>query len=69
MRGGNFEVERITKEGVYIYLRRKGDSVIRVIINRTKEPYIEKLENVILSKEYDNGVLDPYGFAILGGLG
>ncbi len=69
LRGGNFEVERITKEGVYIYLRRKGDSVIRVIINRTKEPYIEKLENVILSKEYDNGVLDPYGFAILGGLG
>ncbi|MGN1189284.1 MAG: glycoside hydrolase family 13 protein, partial [Candidatus Ornithospirochaeta sp.] len=67
LREGSFEVEKITENGVYIYSRRVDESVIRVIINRTTDTYYESQENVISQRGYDNGRLEPYGYAILRG--
>ena len=64
MRKGSFVVEGITEKGVYIYSRKTEDVSIRVTINRTKDFYFGKMENIIAERGYGNGRLMPYGFVI-----
>ena len=64
LRKGSFVVEGITEKGVYIYSRKTEDVSIRVTINRTKDFYFGKMENIIAERGYGNGRLMPYGFVI-----
>ena len=67
LREGSFEVDEIKKSGVYIYLRKTDESIIRVIINKTSYIYHEKLKNIVSQRGYDDGRLKPYGYAIVRG--
>ncbi len=64
LREGRFQAESIQDKDVYIYRRRTEESAIKVILNRSPREYSIRVENILMSRGYENGIIAPYGFTI-----
>jgi cyclomaltodextrinase / maltogenic alpha-amylase / neopullulanase len=62
---GTFRADTIDNDGVYSYVRKKGNEIIRIVLNRSRETVDKPSGEILLSRHIRENGIGPSGYAIV----